>query len=167
MEDTTITLTQAELDAKVEEAVANATKNLTAEHNKAMYELRKENKELKNANLSQEERTKKELEEKEIALGEELKDLRAFKKTTILNEKLAKENLPSYFKNDNRLLTAEDGDIDKVIKDIRKEYEASLPKGNTHTNIIQQGGTITPTGAKSEADIATEKMGEFLNEILK
>ena len=167
MEDTTITLTQAELDAKVEEAVANATKNLTAEHNKVMYELRKENKELKNANLSQEERTKKELEEKELALGEELKDLRAFKKTTILNERLAKENLPSYFKNDNRLLTADDGDIDKVIKDIKREYEASLPKGNTHTNIIQQGGTIAPTTGKSEADIATEKMGEFLNEILK
>ena len=51
MEDTTITLTQAEFDAKVEEAVANATKDLEAKHNKDMYALRKENKDLKNANL--------------------------------------------------------------------------------------------------------------------
>ena len=36
MEENTITLTQAELNAKVEEAVANATKDLEKRHNEDM-----------------------------------------------------------------------------------------------------------------------------------
>lgn len=163
MADETITLTQAELDARVEEAVANATKDLEKRHNETMYALRKENKDLKNANLTQEERTKKELEEKELALGQELNDLRAFKKQTILGDKLAKENLPSYFKNDSRLLNAEEGDIDKVLKDIKKEYEASLPKGNTHSTIVQTSGA-TPT--MSDKDKANAEFGKALKELV-
>ena len=139
MEDT-ITLTQAELDAKVEEAVANATKDLEKKHNAEMYNARKEIKDLKNANLSQDEIREQVKKEQDEALAKELADLRSFKKSSVLGEKLAKENLPSYFKNDNRLLTAEDGDIDKVIKDIKKEYEASLPKGNPHSTIVPTGG---------------------------
>lgn len=163
MEENTITLTEAEFNAKVEEAVASATKDLVSKHNTEMYNARKEIKDLKNANLSQEERTKKELEEKEIALGKELEDLRAFKKTSILTERLAKENLPSYFKNDNRLLNAEDGDIDKVIKDIKKEYEASLPKGNTHSTVVQTSGN---TPSVSDSDKAKAEFGVALKQLL-
>ena len=164
MENETLTFTQAELDAKVEEAVANATKALEKKHNEEMYNARKEIKDLKNANLSQEDRAKKELEEKEIALGDELKELRTFKKTTILGEKLAKENLPSYFKNDNRLLTAEDGDIDRVIKDIKKEYEASLPKGNPHSTIVQQSSSQAPL--LNDKDKANAEFGRALKELV-
>jgi len=106
----------------------------------------------------------KEQQEKD---ANELAELRSFKKTTILGEKLAKEGLPSYFKNDNRLLTAEEGDLDKVIKDIKKEYEATLPKGNTTSSVIQQGGSVNPTHAKTDADIANERMGAFLDNILR
>lgn len=106
----------------------------------------------------------KEQQEKD---ANELAELRSFKKTTILGEKLAKEGLPSYFKNDNRLLTAEEGDLDKVIKDIKKEYEATLPKGNTTSSVIQQGGSVSPTHAKTDADVANEKMGAFLDNILR
>ena len=165
MEENTITLTQAELNAKVEEAVANATKDLEKRHNEDMYALRKENKELKNANLSQEERQKKELEEKELALGKELEELRAFKKSSILGDKLAKANLPSYFKNDTRLLNAEDGDVDRVLKDIKKEYEDSLPKGNSHSTVVQTGGTQTPT--MSEKDKANAEFGKALAELVR
>lgn len=162
-EEKTITLTEAEFNAKVEEAVLTATQNLEKKHNEDMYSLRKENKELKNANLSQEERQKKELEEKELALGQELEDLRTFKKTTILGDKLAKENLPSYFKNDTRLLNATDDNIDKVIKDIKKEYEASLPKGNVHSTIVQtSGGKPQPQGG-DEAKVA---FGQALKELV-
>lgn len=164
MEENTITLTEAEFNAKVEEAVANATKDLVSKHNAEMYNARKEIKDLKNASLTQEERQQQELKEKELALGQELEDLRAFKKNTILGEKLAKENLPSYFKNDNRLLRAEDGDLDKVIKDIKKEYEASLPKGNTHSTIVQQSGSQTPT--ISDKDKANVAFGQALKEAL-
>ena len=164
MEEKTITLTDAELNAKVEEAVAEATRNLEKKHNEDMYALRKENKELKNANLTQEERQKKELEEKELAVGEELKELRAFKKSSILGEKLAKENLPTFFKNDSRLLNAEDGDVDKVIKDIKKEYEASLPKGNTHSSVVQVNSQV-PTQSKEDA--AKEEFGKALKQLIK
>ena len=163
MEENTITLTEAELNAKVEDAVANATKDLISKHNTEMYNARKEIKELKNASLSLEERQQQELKEKELALGQELADLRAFKKTTILNEKLAKENLPSYFKNDNRLLTAEDGDIDKVIKDIKKEYEASLPKGSSHSTIITTSGQQPTTNDK---DRANAEFGQALKQLV-
>lgn len=164
MEEKTITLTEAEFNAKVEEAVANATKGLEKKHAEDMYALRKENKDLKNASLTLEERQKKELEEKEIAVGKELQELRAFKKSSILSERLAKENLPSYFKNDNRLLNAEEGDVDKVIKDIKKEYEASLPKGNTHSSVIQTGGNSTQ--AMSDKDKANAEFGKALQELI-
>ena len=106
----------------------------------------------------------KEQQEKD---ANELAELRSFKKTTLLGEKLAKEGLPSYFKNDNRLLTAEEGDLDKVIKDVKKEYEATLPKGNTTSSVIQQGGSVSPNHAKTDADVANEKMGAFLDNILR
>ena len=51
----------------------------------------------------------------------ELAELRQFKKNAVLSEKLKKEGLPDFFKNDTRLLNAEDGNIDKVIKDIKKD----------------------------------------------
>ena len=56
MEDNTITLTETELQAKIEDAVAKATQELEKKHNAEMYNARKEIKELKNASLSQEER---------------------------------------------------------------------------------------------------------------
>ena len=167
MEEETITLTQAELDARVEEAVANATKDLEKKHSQEMYNARKEIKDLKNANLSQEELEKKVREEQDEAIKTELAELRSYKKQTILGEKLAKEGLPSYFKNDSRLITAEDGDLDRVVKDIKKEYEASLPKGTTISSVIQQSGTTTPSVGKSDKELANEEMGKFLDNILK
>ena len=164
-DEKTITLTEAELNAKVEEAVANATKSLEAKHAQDMYNLRKENKDLKNANLTQEEKARIELEEKEKALGQELIELRNFKKATLLGDKLAKENLPSYFKNDSRLLSAEDGELDKVIKDIKKEYEASLPKGNTHSSVVttNQGGVQPQLSDKDKANL---EFGNALKELI-
>ena len=163
MEEETITLTQAELDAKINEAVETATTNLVSKHNSDMAKLRKENSDLRNANKTQEQLK----QEQDEALTNELNDLRSFKKNTILGEKLAKEGLPSYFKNDIRLRDAEEGDLDKAIKEVKKEYEATLPKGNPNTNVIQQGGSISPSGNKTPEEIANEKMGEFLNDILK
>lgn len=163
MEDTTITLTQAELDARVEEAVANATKDLEAKHNKDMYALRKENKDLKNANLSQEEIEKRVREEQDEAIKTELAELRSFKKQSILADKLAKEGLPSYFKNDYRLINAEDGDLDKAIKQVKKEYEDSLPKGNPHSTIITTSGNQPQVNDK---DKANAEFGQALKELV-
>ena len=140
MEDT-ITLTQAELDAKIEEAVKKNTETLEAKHNTDMYNLRQENKKLKDAGKSQEDLMK----EKDEAIAKELAELRGFRKQSIISERLAKEGLPSYFKNDSRLLSAEDGDMDKQIKIIKKEYEETLPKGNTHSTVVKASSGQTPT----------------------
>ena len=157
MEDTTITLTQAEFEAKVEEAVANATKDLEKKHNQEMYNARKEIKDLKNANLSQEEIEKRVREEQDEALKSELAELRSYKKQSVLAEKLAKEGLPTYFKNDSRLINADDGDLDKVIKVVKKEYEDSLPKGNPHSTIINTSGRQPVVSDKDQVNAEFSK----------
>ena len=165
MAEETITLTQAELDARVEEAVANATKDLEKKHNTEMYNARKEIKDLKNANLSQEEIERKVREEQDEAIKSELAELRSFKKSTQLTERLAKEGLPSYFKNDSRLLNAKDEDFEKVLKGVKTEYEATLPKGNQHSSVINTGGKPV-SGTGDEKVIANEKMAEALGKLV-
>ena len=163
MEDT-ITLTQAEFDAKVEEAVKSATDELVKKHNKEMYDSRQEIKKLKDASLSKEELEAKVRQEQDEATQKELTELRAYKKQSILTDKLAKEGLPSYFKNDRRLLDAEDGDLDKVIKTVKKEYDDSLPKGSSHSTVINTGGSQPQI---SEKDKANAEMGKALTDLVR
>ena len=91
--------------------------------------------------------------------------LRTFKKNTVLSEKLKKEGLPDFFKNDTRLLNAEEGNVDKVIKDIKKEYEQYQPKGATHSTVVQTN-TSGGNTQQSEKELAFEKMGETIKEIV-
>ena len=161
-EDELNTLIESKVNAKVEE--------LTSKHNGEMATMRKsyEDKIKKindQANLSAEEKAKQLAEEKEKLTQQELSDLRAFKKTTTLKERLTKEGLPSFLANDNRLLSAEDGDLDKVIRVVKGDYEANLPKGNTHSSVIQ----VTTQQAKTNGDSAKEeayrKAGDVLNKV--
>ncbi|MBR3890144.1 hypothetical protein IKJ53_06475 [bacterium] len=98
--------------------------------------------------------------------AQELAELRQFKKNTVLSEKLKKEGLPDFFKNDTRLLNAEDGNVDKVIKDIKKEFEAIQPKGATHSTVVQ---TQSQNVNKQQDDksAAFEKMGDAIKELIK
>ena len=80
-------------------------------------------------------------------------------------QRLEKEKLPTYFKNDARLINADETNIDKVIKDIRKEYEASLPKGATHSTVVQTNATGKNANA-SEKDAAYAKMGDALKQLI-
>lgn len=159
MEENTITLTQAELDAKVEEAVANATKELESKHNKAMYDLRQENKNLKNANKSQEDLAKEQDEE----VKRELDELRAFKKSTVLRDRLAKEGLPSHYQYDTRLINATDDEFEKVLKGIKKEYDDLQPKGNPHSTVVQTSGNKPQV---SEKDKANQEMAQALAQVI-
>ena len=148
----------AQVQAKETEWKAQKDKEFAAQRTKHQAEIDKIKADMgKSAEQIAEERIK-EQQEKD---AKELAELRSYKKNTILGEKLAKENLPSYFKNDSRLLSAEDGDIDKVIKDIKKEYEASLPKGNTKSTIIQQGGNRVDTN-KDDHTRALESLGNSI-----
>lgn len=154
MEENTITLTEAELNAKIEEAVNSATEKLVSKHNGEMANARKEIKALKDASKSVEEIKA----EQDAALTEELNDLRAFKKGKILEDRLAKEGMPSYFKNDSRLLNANDDDFDKTLKSVKAEYEATLPKGNQHSTVVKTGGKGATTGGNNDKQ---EVYGEF------
>ena len=141
--------TEQELQALLDQAVKAKEDELTAKHNNDMAGLRKSHEEKlkkaqEQANLSAEEKAQQLAKEKEEATQQELTELRAFRKSTLLKDRLAKENLPSYFANDNRLLNAEEGELDKAIKVVKGEYEASLPKGNTHSTVVNTAGGNTP-----------------------
>jgi len=162
--------TEQELTDLIDAKVNEATEKLNAQHNGQMANLRKKydediKKVKEQANLSAEEIAKAQIKEENEKKDKELSELRAFKKASLLTEKLSKENLPSYFKNDTRLLNAEDGDIDKVVKEIKKEYEASIPRGATHSTVVP----IATSGQKPAEDSKQEaynKMGEFIKNVV-
>ena len=166
MEEKTITLTEAELQAKIDEA----TQKLVSQHNGEMANLRTKHaaeieKVKKEANMSAEELARQKAEEQAQANEQELKDLRAYKKTHILKEKLAKNGLPEYLVNDVRLLNAEEGELDKAIKTVKTEYEATLPHGNKTSTVVQVGGAATPKG--DTKDVAYQKMADAIGQIIK
>lgn len=167
--------TEQELNDLIEAKVTEATEKLVAKHNGEMASLRQKHdadlkKAKEQASLSAEEIAQQKIKEKQEADEIELNDLRAFKKSTIISEKLAKAGLPNYFKNDTRLLSAEDGELDKIIKDVKKEYDDSLPKGATHSTVVQtaSGGKPNPTTSQGDDKQAAafEAMGEALNQAL-
>lgn len=162
--------TEQELQDLIDAKVTEAVDKLTAKHNGEMATIRqRHDAELKKAkeqaNLSAEEIAQQKIKEQQDADQKELTELRSFKKSSLLGDKLAKAGLPSYFKNDTRLLNAEDGDIDKVIKDVKKEYDDSLPKGATHSTVV-----TTPSGnQQSSGDAkqqAFDQMGNVLKEVI-
>lgn len=165
MEENTITLTEAELNAKIEEAVIEKTKDLNSKHNGEMASARKRIKELESANLSQEDLEKKVRQEQDETIKSELEELRSYKKGKVLEERLTKENMPNHFKYDTRLLNASEEDFDKVLKEVKKEYEATLPKGNQTSTVIK---TVSkePTKGNSATEIANEMFGEVLGQII-
>ena len=163
--------TETELQELIDAKISEAVDTLNAKHNSDMANMRKKHeselaKAKEQANMSAEELAKRKMEEQQKANEEELIELRNYKKQSIISEKLSKAKLPQYFKNDSRLLNAEEGDYDKVIKDISKEYAESLPKGATHSTITQtQSGKPQPSGG-DEKSVAFEHMGSFLKEVV-
>ena len=147
--------TEQELNDLIEAKINEATEKLTAQHNGQMANMRKKydddlKKAKEQAGLTAEQLAEEKIKEQNEARDKELGELRAYKKSTIITEKLAKEGLPAYFKNDTRLLAAEDGDIDRVIKDVKKDYEATLPKGATHSTVVQTAQGQKPMDDKAE-----------------
>lgn len=165
MEDKeTITLTAEELDEKikeaVEKAVAETTDTLQKKHSDDMAQQRKRAKEEKekavndavaNANLSAEEKAKKQVEEERKAEQAELAQLRLEKKINDRANKLKEKGLPDFLKNDSRLLNAENEQVDEVISAIEKEYKGSLPQGaNIDTNVSGSGSKKSQEQAEKE-----------------
>lgn len=159
-----ITLTEEQLQEKIDEqvkkAVAETTEQLKKEHNEEMARQRMKAKEeqkkavesaVADANLSAEEKAKRQLEEERKADKEELERLRYEKKVNDRAGKLKENGLPDFFKNDSRLLNAEEDKVDEVIETIKKEYNEVIPKGaTTDTNVH---GTNSGKGSeKAELD---------------
>lgn len=163
--------TEQELNDLIAAKVQEATAEQEAKHNGQMATLRKKydddlKKAKEQAGKTAEEIAQEKIKEQQEHDAQELTELRQFKKNTVLSEKLKKECLPDFFKNDTRLLNAEDGNLDKVIKDIKKEYEQYQPKGATHSTVVQ---TQSQNVNKQQDDksAAYEKMGDAIKELIK
>ena len=163
--------TEQELNDLIAAKVQEKADELTAQHNGQMANLRKKydddlKKAKEQAGKTAEELAQERIKEQQEHDAQELTELRQFKKNTVLSEKLKKEGLPDFFKNDTRLLNAEEGNIDKVIKDIKKEYEQYQPKGATHSTVVP----TSTSGGKPQAtekEQAFEKMGNAIQELIK
>ena len=163
--------TEAELDALITSKIEEVKSELTSKHNGEMANLRKKyetefTKKLEQANLSAEELAQQKLKEQVAANEQELQELRTFKKGVVIGQRLAKDGLPDYLKNDIRLVNASEEDFEKQYKLVKADYEATQPKGNTHSSVVRQTGgatTSTPQDTKGEAYAL---MGETLAEII-
>lgn len=161
--------TEEELNTLIESKVNEATDKLIAKHNGEMATMRQKHtadleKAKQQANLTAEELAKQKFEEQQQADQEELTQLRAYKKSNELGERLAKEGLPSYFKNDTRLLNANDNDLDRAIKDVKKEYEATLPRGANHSTVVNTN--TTKPNASNDKNQLFGQVGEALKNAL-
>ena len=161
--------TEAELQAYVEEKINAATTAIKSEYDGKFATQRKKHDEeiakiRAEAGKSAEELAQQRIKEQQEADQKELTELRAFKKSKTIEERLGKEGLPTFLKNDSRLLSANEEDFDKVLKEVKKEYEAVLPKGNQHSTVVQ-----TSTGNKpspSEQEQANIAFGKALQELV-
>ena len=164
--------TEQELNDLIAAKVQEKADELTAQHNGQMANLRKKydddlKKAKEQAGKTAEEIAQERIKEQQEHDAQELTELRQFKKNTVLSEKLKKEGLPDFFKNDTRLLNAEDGNLDKVIKDIKKEYEQYQPKGATHSTVVQTNANSGNPPAANDKEQAYEKMGDAIKELIK
>ena len=163
--------TEDELQSMIDDAVSKATENLTAKHNSDMASMRKKHeselaKAKEQANMSAEEIAKQKLQEQQEANEKELNELRSYKKEHIISEKLEKANLPQHYKYDVRILNAEAGDYDKIIKDFAKEHAENMPKGSPRSTIVSVASG-QPKASGDEKSVAFSEMGDFLKNAVK
>lgn len=161
--------TEQELEDIINARVKEREDELTSKHNGEMASMRKKHeqdlaKAKEQAGLTAEQIAQEKIKEQNEAERAELENLRAYKKSNEISAKLAKEGLPSYFKNDTRLLNADEGTIDKVIKDVKKDYEETQQKGSPHSTVVQTANTANKqTDNKAEVYSAT---GEAIKKAL-
>ena len=163
--------TEQELNDLIDAKVREATEQLEGKHNSAMAQMRQKydadlKKAKEQANLTAEELAQQKVKEQQEADQQELADLRAYRKQNELSKKLAQAGLPEHFKYDTRLLNAEDGKLDKTIADVKKEYEATLPKGATHSTVIPTGSAQGQGNQNGDKTQIFENVGNALKEAL-
>ena len=157
--------TEQELNDLIEGKVNEERERLTAKHNSDMANARKKydddiRKAKEQANLTAEELAQQKIKEQQEADQKELAELRSYKKSAEISSRL-----PSYFKNDTRLLNASDDELDKVVKVVKSEYEQAQPKGATHSTIIPTASGVTPK-AKDDNSAVYEQVGEAFKQLV-
>ena len=160
--------TEAELQAYVDEQIQAKQTEWESKQNEMFATQRKKHqaeidKIKADAGKSAEEIAQERIKEQQEKDSKELTELRAYKKSNELGKRLEKEGLPTFLKNDSRLINAEDGDLDKVITDVKKDFEAYQPKGATHSTVVPNAQGQQQVDKKQEAYNA---MGEALKEIV-
>lgn len=153
-----------QIDEAVSKAVEENTTKLTKEHNDTIARIRKNAKEEQenaiqkakdDAKLSSDELAKKQVEEQIKAKDTELAELRQYKKIGEISKKLKDADVPELFVHDSRLLNAEEGKVDEVIKTIKEEYSKLMPSGATVST------NVSTSGAKQQTNTKAQKFEEF------
>ena len=109
-----------ELESSFKEKVNQASKS----------EREKMEKQLAKLKLSTEEQIKVEQEEKLNAILAENNALKTEKKQTIIRSNLVENGLPPILANDVRLVNADIDDVQKIIKELKKEYAEYIKETN-------------------------------------
>ena len=119
------------LQEQIDEAVAKTNAEWEAKFQAKVNEIAKSTreryaKEAEREKMTAEEKVKADYEDKITSLTEELGKKTKEIKDRKINEAILSNELPSYYKNDIRLINADDENFDKVIKDIKAEHNDYL-----------------------------------------
>lgn len=119
------------LQEQIDEAVAKTNAEWEAKFQAKVNEIAKSTreryaKEAEREKMTAEEKVKADYEDKITTLTEELGKKTKEIKDRKINEAILSNELPSYYKNDIRLINADDENFDKVIKDIKVEHNDYL-----------------------------------------
>ena len=119
------------LQEQIDEAVAKTNAEWEAKFQAKVNEIAKATreryaKEAEREKMTAEEKVKADYEDKITSLTEELGKKTKEIKDRKINEAILSNELPSYYKNDIRLINADDENFDKVIKDIKTEHNDYL-----------------------------------------
>ena len=119
------------LQEQIDEAIAKTNAEWEAKFQAKVNEIAKSTreryaKEAEREKMTAEEKVKADYEDKITTLTEELGKKTKEIKDRKINEAILSNELPSYYKNDIRLLNADDENFDKVIKDIKAEHNDYL-----------------------------------------
>ena len=91
--------------------------------------------------------------------------MRSYKKSNELSIRLAKEGLPEHYKYDSRLIGADADSFEKVLKTVKSEYEATQPKGNQHSSVVQTGANKGNNGGSDKEEIYSE-VGKAIGQLI-
>ena len=119
------------LQEQIDEAIAKTNAEWEAKFQAKVNEIAKSTreryaKEAEREKMTAEEKVKADYEDKITTLTEELGKKTKEIKDRKINEAILSNELPSYYKNDIRLINADDENFDKVIKDIKAEHNDYL-----------------------------------------